>query len=107
VRRRGGGGAWGGGARGRPRRRARPRGDSPVARFLERNGPGVHHVGYGVADVAATLEDVKREGIRVVDEHPRPGSRGTTVAFVHPKGALGVLVELVEDPTLKAAEPGA
>lgn len=74
--------------------------DSPVGRFLERNGPGVHHVGYGVADVAATLEDLKGLGVRVVDDHPRPGSRGCTVAFLHPKGAMGVLVELVEDPAL-------
>lgn len=74
--------------------------DSPVARFLARNGgPGIHHVGYGVADVAATLDDLIAMGARVVDDHPRPGSRGCTVAFLHPKGALGVLVELVEDPT--------
>lgn len=72
--------------------------DSPVARFLERHGPGVHHVGYGVADVAATLVDLKELGVRVVDDHPRRGSRGCTVAFLHPKGAMGVLVELVEDP---------
>ena len=74
--------------------------DSPVARFLERNGEGVHHIGYGVADVTATLRDLKDLGVRVVDDHPRPGSRGCTVAFLHPKGAMGVLVELVEDPTL-------
>ena len=72
--------------------------DSPVAKFLERNGEGVHHIGYGVADVTATLEDLKDLGVRVVDDHPRPGSRGCTVAFLHPKGAMGVLVELVEDP---------
>ncbi|HUH07735.1 MAG TPA: methylmalonyl-CoA epimerase [Egibacteraceae bacterium] len=78
--------------------------DSPVAKFLARNGgPGVHHVGYGVADVAATLEDLRALGARLVDDHPRPGSRGCTVAFLHPKGALGVLVELVEDPSLSAA----
>lgn len=77
--------------------------DSPVARFLGRNGgPGVHHVGYGVSDVASTLADLKAKGARVVDDHPRPGSRGCTVAFLHPKGALGVLVELVEDPALAA-----
>ncbi|MGH8906183.1 MAG: methylmalonyl-CoA epimerase [Egibacteraceae bacterium] len=75
------------------------RADSSVARFLERNGPGVHHIGYGVADVAATLEDLRQLGVRLVDDHPRPGSRGCTVAFLHPKGAMGVLVELVEDPT--------
>lgn len=76
------------------------RSDSPVARFLERNGPGVHHVGYGVANVAATLADLKELGVRLVDDHPRRGSRGCTVAFLHPKGAMGVLVELVEDPAL-------
>jgi methylmalonyl-CoA/ethylmalonyl-CoA epimerase len=80
------------------------RDDSPVARFLERNGgPGVHHVGYGVADVAATLTQLKKQGVHVVDDHPRPGSRGCTVAFLHPKGAMGVLVELVEDPALVSA----
>lgn len=81
---------------------------SPVARFLARNGgPGVHHVGYGVADVSATLDDLRAKGARLVDEHPRPGSRGCTVAFLHPKGALGVLVELVEDPELVRAAAGA
>lgn len=83
------------------------RNDSPVAAFLRRNGPGVHHVGYGVADVAATLTDLKAMGVRVVDEVPRHGSRGCMVAFLHPKGAMGVLVELVEDPSLveAATEP--
>lgn len=76
--------------------------DSPVARFLERNGPGVHHIGYGVADIQATFDDLKDLGVRIVEDHPRPGSRGCTVAFVHPKAAMGVLVELVEDPTLRA-----
>jgi methylmalonyl-CoA/ethylmalonyl-CoA epimerase len=75
---------------------------SPVARFIERNGgPGVHHVGYGVRDVAATLDELRQKGIRLVDDHPRRGSRGCTIAFVHPRGAMGVLVELVEDPTLR------
>ncbi|MEX0658536.1 MAG: methylmalonyl-CoA epimerase [Egibacteraceae bacterium] len=83
------------------------RDDSPVGRFLERNGPGVHHVGYGVADVAATLADLKEQGVRVVDDHPRPGSRGCTVAFLHPKGAMGVLVELVEDPVRSRDEQDA
>lgn len=80
------------------------RDDSPVAKFLARNGPGVHHVGYGVADIQTTLDELKGLGVRVVDQHPRPGSRGCTVAFLHPKAALGVLVELVEDPTLAAVE---
>lgn len=72
--------------------------DSPVARFIERNGEGVHHIGYRVDDVAAALEQARAAGARLVDEEPRPGSRGTTVAFLHPKGMHGVLVELVEDP---------
>jgi len=82
------------------------RDDSPVGRFLARNGPGVHHVGYGVANVAATLADLKDLGVRVVDDHPRPGSRGCTVAFLHPKSAMGVLVELVEDPLMSGPGPG-
>lgn len=79
---------------------------SPVARFMERNGgPGVHHVGYGVVDVAATLEDLKALGVRVVDDHQRGGSRGCTIAFLHPKASMGVLVELVEDPSLQVPAP--
>lgn len=80
------------------------RDDSPVAKFLERNGgPGVHHVGYGVADIDATFRELQELGVRLVEDHPRPGSRGCTVAFLHPKHAMGVLVELVEDPTLVTA----
>ena len=73
------------------------RADSPVAKFLERRGEGLHHVGYRVADCAAAVAAVKAGGGRVIDEQPRPGSRGTTVAFVHPKGAFGTLVELVQE----------
>jgi methylmalonyl-CoA/ethylmalonyl-CoA epimerase len=72
--------------------------DTPVGRFLARRGPGVHHVGYGVDDVAATLARLRAEGVPLVDESPRAGSRGTLVAFVHPSGMGGVLVELVQDP---------
>ena len=71
--------------------------DSPVAKYLEKKGEGVHHVGYRVADCAAALQAVKDAGGRVIDEHPRPGSRGTTVAFVHPKAAFGTLIELVQE----------
>jgi methylmalonyl-CoA epimerase len=71
---------------------------SPVLRFLEARGEGLHHVGYRVADCAAAIAAVKASGGRLIDEVPRPGSRGTTVAFVHPKGALGTLVELVQEP---------
>jgi methylmalonyl-CoA epimerase len=71
--------------------------DSPVAKYLEKQGEGIHHVGYRVADCAEALQSVKDHGGRVIDEAPRPGSRGTTVAFVHPKGAFGTLIELVQE----------
>ena len=73
------------------------RADSPVTKFLERKGEGLHHIGYRVDDCAAALEAVKAQGGRVIDEAPRPGSRGTTVAFVHPKTAFGTLIELVQE----------
>jgi methylmalonyl-CoA/ethylmalonyl-CoA epimerase len=73
------------------------RDDSPVAKYLERKGEGLHHVGYRVDDCAAALDAVKAQGGRVIDEAPRPGSRGTMVAFVHPKGAFGTLIELVQE----------
>ena len=71
--------------------------DSPVAKYLEKKGEGIHHVGYRVDDCGAALQAVKDAGGRVIDEQPRPGSRGTTVAFVHPKAAFGTLIELVEE----------
>ena len=73
------------------------RADSPVAAYLEKQGEGIHHVGYRVDDCAEALESVKDHGGRVIDQVPRPGSRGTTVAFVHPKGALGTFIELVQE----------
>lgn len=71
--------------------------ESPLAKYMEKNGEGIHHVGYRVDDCDQVLEHVKGKGARVVDEHPRTGSRGTTVAFLHPKTAFGTLVELVEE----------
>ena len=73
------------------------RDDSPVARFLEKRGEGLHHVAYRVDDCAAALEVVIASGARVIDRVPRPGSRGTTVAFVHPSASFGTLIELVQD----------
>ena len=73
------------------------RADSPVAKYLAAKGEGIHHVGYRVADCARALESVKAHGHRVIDEAPRPGSRGTTVAFVNPKTAFGTLIELVQE----------
>lgn len=72
--------------------------DTPVGRFLAKRGEGVHHVGYRVDDVAAALQTMRVAGVPLIDEAPRPGSRGTMIAFVHPKGFRGVLVELVQEP---------
>jgi len=71
--------------------------DSTVAKFLERKGEGLHHVGYRVDDCGVALQAVKDAGGAVIDSEPRPGSRGTTVAFVHPKAAFGTLIELVQE----------
>jgi methylmalonyl-CoA/ethylmalonyl-CoA epimerase len=71
--------------------------DTPVGRFLERRGEGVHHIGYRVDSVAEALEQFRAEGVRLIDEMPRRGSRGTNIAFVHPKDMGGVLVELVQE----------
>jgi methylmalonyl-CoA/ethylmalonyl-CoA epimerase len=76
---------------------AATRDDSPIAKFLEKRGEGLHHIGYRVDDVAAALEAMIAAGARPIDEQPRPGSRGTTVAFVHPKGSFGTLIELVQE----------
>jgi methylmalonyl-CoA epimerase len=73
------------------------RDDSPVAKYLANKGEGLHHVGYRVDDCAVALQAVKDGGGRVIDEAPRPGSRGTTVAFVHPKTSFGTLIELVQE----------
>ncbi len=71
--------------------------DSPVAKYLEKRGEGLHHIGYRVADCAVALEAVKAAGGKAIDQAPRPGSRGTTVAFIHPKTTFGTLVELVQE----------
>jgi len=73
------------------------RDDSPVATYLANKGEGLHHIGYRVKDCAAALQAIKDAGGRVIDEAPRPGSRGTTVAFVHPKAIFGTLIELVQE----------
>jgi methylmalonyl-CoA/ethylmalonyl-CoA epimerase len=70
--------------------------ESSVGRFLERNGPGIHHVAYQTDDIDSTLAAVKAAGIRTIDEQPRTGIRNSRVAFLHPKATGGVLTELVE-----------
>ena len=70
--------------------------DTPVGKFLDSRGEGVHHIGYGVDDVTATLDQLREDGIRLVDERPRHGSLGASIAFLHPKSVGGVLTELVQ-----------
>jgi methylmalonyl-CoA/ethylmalonyl-CoA epimerase len=70
--------------------------DTPVGRFLERRGEGVHHVGYGVVNITAALEAIGAAGVRLIDERPRHGSMGAAIAFLHPADMGGVLTELVQ-----------
>jgi len=70
--------------------------DSPIAKFLEKRGPGLHHVAYRVADLPATLAALKSAGVRLIDEAPRPGAHGMQIAFAHPKSTGGVLTEFCQ-----------
>jgi methylmalonyl-CoA/ethylmalonyl-CoA epimerase len=70
--------------------------DTPVARFLDRRGEGIHHVGYGVADITAALASIGARGVRLLDARPRHGSMGASIAFLHPADMGGVLTELVQ-----------
>jgi methylmalonyl-CoA/ethylmalonyl-CoA epimerase len=70
--------------------------DSPVAKFLEKNGPGIHHVAYEVADINSAIERLEREGAKMIDRTPRNGAHGASIAFVHPKSSNGVLTELCQ-----------
>jgi methylmalonyl-CoA/ethylmalonyl-CoA epimerase len=70
--------------------------ESAVASFLDKRGPGLHHVAYAVADLEATLDHLRERGVALIDEHPRVGGGGARIAFVHPRANGGLLVELVE-----------
>lgn len=72
--------------------------DTPVGRFIARRGEGIHHVGYGVPDIAQALASLAADGVRLIDERARHGSMGASVAFLHPSGMGGVLTELVQAP---------
>jgi len=72
--------------------------ESPVARFLESRGPGIHHVALAVDDLTGALEKLSKRGIPLIDRAPRRGSEGRLIAFVHPRGGSGVLLELCQDP---------
>lgn len=75
--------------------------ETPVGKFLARNGEGVHHIGYGVEDVTSALETIGATGVRLLDERPRHGSMGASIAFLHPKDVGGVLTELVQAPSYR------
>jgi methylmalonyl-CoA/ethylmalonyl-CoA epimerase len=70
--------------------------DSPIAKFVAKRGPGLHHITLRVDDIRAALARLAARGVRLIDETPRPGAHGSLVAFIHPSSAHGVLVELVE-----------
>ena len=70
--------------------------DSPISKFLEKRGGGIHHIAIEVEDIAASLAQLKARGARLIDENPRIGAEGCLVAFVHPSSANGVLIELVQ-----------
>ena len=71
--------------------------DSPISKFLTKRGPGIHHVALSVADIRATLAELKDKGMRLIDEDPRVGAGGCLVAFIHPSSTGGVLIELVQN----------
>ena len=79
---------------------------NPVAKFLEARGPGLHHLAFFVDDAASALAHARSRGARLVDESPRPGAGGSSVAFLHPSAASGVLVELVEGGARAPDPPG-
>lgn len=70
--------------------------DSPISKFLEKRGPGIHHIAIEVEDIEASLNTLKEKGMRLIDEMPRTGAEGCLVAFIHPSSTNGVLLELVQ-----------
>ncbi|MEP6706011.1 MAG: methylmalonyl-CoA epimerase [Pyrinomonadaceae bacterium] len=74
---------------------------SPITSFLEKRGPGIHHIALRVSDIRSALAQLKASGARLIDEAPRPGAGGCLVAFIHPSATGGVLIELVEQPNIE------
>jgi methylmalonyl-CoA/ethylmalonyl-CoA epimerase len=70
--------------------------ESPVAKFMEKNGPGIHHLAYEVENIETAIAGLLADGVRMIDETPRSGAHGTRIAFVHPKSSNGVLTELCQ-----------
>jgi methylmalonyl-CoA/ethylmalonyl-CoA epimerase len=80
--------------------------DTPVGRFIERRGEGVHHIGYGVADIESAMAAMSAAGLRLLDSRPRHGSMGASIAFLHPADIGGVLTELVQFPLIDPLQAG-
>jgi len=78
-------------------------GPGVIERFLDRRGPGLHHVAFEVSDIDEAVADLRSRGVRMVDETPRPGGMGTRIAFIHPAACPGLLLELVGSPAARAA----
>ena len=72
--------------------------DSPITKFLQKRGPGLHHIAFQVDDLRAWLKHLKGEGVELIDEEPRRGAEGTMIAFLHPRSTAGVLIELCQRP---------
>lgn len=70
--------------------------DSPVAKYIEKSGSGIHHIAYEVTDIDAAIAKLLADGVRMIDEKPRHGAHGTLIAFIHPKSSDGVLTELCQ-----------
>lgn len=83
---------------------ASAREDSPIDRFVRSRGPGMHHLGIAVRDLDAMLAHLRTEGVELIDQEPRIGGGGHRIAFVHPRGTGGILIELIEDPGAPALE---
>lgn len=79
--------------------------DAAVAKFLDKRGEGLHHIALAVADIDVALGELKAAGVRLIDETPKSGMGGRRIAFVHPEGMSGVMVELVETPTSGGLQP--
>lgn len=72
--------------------------ESPISKFIEKRGEGIHHIAFSVDSVQKALEQVAEKGVRLIDEQPRKGAEGLNIGFLHPKSTLGVLTELCENP---------
>ena len=75
--------------------------ESPIAKFIDKKGEGIHHIAFATPSVQTCLDELKAKGIRLIDQAPRPGAEGLNIAFLHPKSTLGVLTEICEKPNKK------